>query len=96
MIRRPPRSTLFPYTTLFRSCPAGVLAMRDEASAVLGKMVEVIEPAACIGCTECETHCPDFAIMVAARGEFKFNKLSPEAKERAAKIKANGYKKVGA
>src|SRR3712207_8278382 len=24
MIRRPPRSTLFPYTTLFRSCP-GVL-----------------------------------------------------------------------
>src|SRR5256885_10268186 len=25
MIRRPPRSTLFPYTTLFRSLPAGVL-----------------------------------------------------------------------
>src|SRR3712207_8103790 len=23
MIRRPPRSTLFPYTTLFRSAPAG-------------------------------------------------------------------------
>src|SRR3712207_8506875 len=23
MIRRPPRSTLFPYTTLFRSCGAG-------------------------------------------------------------------------
>src|SRR2546430_16150328 len=25
MIRRPPRSTLFPYTTLFRSCNAQVL-----------------------------------------------------------------------
>src|SRR5437868_8059580 len=25
MIRRPPRSTLFPYTTLFRSCHAGCL-----------------------------------------------------------------------
>src|SRR2546430_8777643 len=25
MIRRPPRSTLFPYTTLFRSRPVGVL-----------------------------------------------------------------------
>src|SRR5476649_1565162 len=25
MIRRPPRSTLFPYTTLFRSGPVGVL-----------------------------------------------------------------------
>src|SRR5256886_15779448 len=24
MIRRPPRSTLFPYTTLFRSCQSGV------------------------------------------------------------------------
>src|SRR3712207_6918685 len=26
MIRRPPRSTLFPYTTLFRSLAAGLLA----------------------------------------------------------------------
>src|SRR5215204_7401235 len=26
MIRRPPRSTLFPYTTLFRSCPASLSA----------------------------------------------------------------------
>src|SRR3712207_8601984 len=25
MIRRPPRSTLFPYTTLFRSCDAGLI-----------------------------------------------------------------------
>src|SRR3712207_7316114 len=25
MIRRPPRSTLFPYTTLFRSTPVGLL-----------------------------------------------------------------------
>src|SRR3712207_7335798 len=27
MIRRPPRSTLFPYTTLFRSIPAGLLGV---------------------------------------------------------------------
>src|SRR2546422_6510755 len=26
MIRRPPRSTLFPYTTLFRSCKEGFVA----------------------------------------------------------------------
>lgn len=75
-------------------CPAGVLAMKDDASAVLGKMVEVIHPEACIGCTECEVHCPDFAIMVASRTEFKFNKLLPESKERAAAIKANNYKRV--
>src|SRR5256885_5342765 len=29
MIRRPPRSTLFPYTTLFRSVLAGIAAARD-------------------------------------------------------------------
>src|SRR5258708_13349379 len=34
MIRRPPRSTLFPYTTLFRSCrPAGRPAARCRAAA---------------------------------------------------------------
>src|SRR3712207_8786173 len=34
MIRRPPRSTLFPYTTLFRSTSAGTMATRaDEAEA---------------------------------------------------------------
>src|SRR2546429_1812896 len=33
MIRRPPRSTLFPYTTLFRSlCPGGTGGQRDTES----------------------------------------------------------------
>src|SRR2546422_3031894 len=31
MIRRPPRSTLFPYTTLFRSHAAGKRAISDSA-----------------------------------------------------------------
>src|SRR2546430_6125763 len=31
MIRRPPRSTLFPYTTLFRSLPEDVAQMCEEA-----------------------------------------------------------------
>src|SRR5256885_13203842 len=30
MIRRPPRSTLFPYTTLFRSDPAGITTQDPE------------------------------------------------------------------
>src|SRR5258707_6415994 len=30
MIRRPPRSTLFPYTTLFRSCPAAGDSIRTR------------------------------------------------------------------
>src|SRR5256885_7413101 len=38
MIRRPPRSTLFPYTTLFRSLPLGALSApvrSDSGAAVL-------------------------------------------------------------
>src|SRR2546426_12241264 len=34
MIRRPPRSTLFPYTTLFRSRDVLVAATRDAARAL--------------------------------------------------------------
>src|SRR3712207_8053301 len=34
MIRRPPRSTLFPYTTLFRSRPRHERAVRDHGAAV--------------------------------------------------------------
>src|SRR3712207_7454676 len=34
MIRRPPRSTLFPYTTLFRSLPSGPGTDRGRAAAL--------------------------------------------------------------
>src|SRR2546430_11368579 len=38
MIRRPPRSTLFPYTTLFRSAIGSAAALKDErTSAVRGR-----------------------------------------------------------
>src|SRR3712207_8037602 len=40
MIRRPPRSTLFPYTTLFRSLPCGV-----ALEALVGQVVEREPPA---------------------------------------------------
>src|SRR5258707_5027968 len=35
MIRRPPRSTLFPYTTLFRSLGAGSPVHRNESRGLL-------------------------------------------------------------
>jgi len=28
---------------------------------------EITDPAACIGCLQCEMHCPDFAIIVRRR-----------------------------
>src|SRR3712207_8352464 len=49
MIRRPPRSTLFPYTTLFRS--QGLAGEREEGLAdSLGKgRVRVVEPGDVLG-----------------------------------------------
>src|SRR3712207_7070891 len=42
MIRRPPRSTLFPYTTLFRSAPhEAVKLMKDAKRAKFDESVEV-------------------------------------------------------
>src|SRR3712207_7737623 len=49
MIRRPPRSTLFPYTTLFRSSRVGpmeitvVIPTRDRP-AILGETLAGLEP----------------------------------------------------
>lgn len=73
-------------------CPAGVLAMRQEATSTLGAMVTVIHKEACIGCMDCELSCPDFAIYVADKQEFKFAKLSDEAKERSIAIRNNNYR----
>src|SRR3712207_8501203 len=42
MIRRPPRSTLFPYTTLFRSQR---LVLGGQPGALLGRLVELFEQA---------------------------------------------------
>jgi len=73
-------------------CPAGVLAMVAEPTSTLGAMISVMAPEACIGCNECELICPDFAIFVAERKEFKFAKLTDEAKERAQAIIDNNHR----
>jgi len=74
------------------ACPAGVLSMQANAGSVLGAMISVITPSACIGCNECELSCPDFAIYVADRKEFKFAKLTDDSKERQEAIKNNKYR----
>lgn len=73
-------------------CPAGVIAMIPDPSSTLGAMISVQNPESCIGCNECELSCPDFAIFVADKKEYKFAKLTPQAKERAEKIAQNNYK----
>src|SRR5690625_6808486 len=45
MIRRPPRSTLFPYTTLFRSLlvDAGALVLTDTPAQLAEQLAELIQ-----------------------------------------------------
>lgn len=75
-------------------CPSGTLAMSYDKHAIQGMMIEVLDTNTCIGCRDCEIHCPDFAIFVASKG-FKFAKLTEESKQRAQSIKANNFMKLG-
>lgn len=75
-------------------CPAGVLGMKKDEHKILGKIISVAYPQSCIGCRECELHCPDFAIFVADKDEFSFAKVSKEAQERALAIKNNKFMAV--
>src|SRR5258705_2209123 len=51
MIRRPPRSTLFPYTTLFRSVAAGRAAADMDAARVAAVAGDVgMHPGQCAAC----------------------------------------------
>jgi 2-oxoglutarate ferredoxin oxidoreductase subunit delta len=59
-------------------------------------MIKVVHPESCIGCTDCELSCPDFAIYVADKKEFKFAKLTEEAKERREAVIKNNYRELEA
>src|SRR2546422_2592361 len=58
MIRRPPRSTLFPYTTLFRSCRCGFLglALRLRLSHCLTFGFHTADSASNVSRTRSEEH----------------------------------------
>jgi len=65
--------------------------MRYEPTSTLGAMISIDHPEACIGCNECELTCPDFAIYVADKADYKFAKLTDDSKARQAAIVANNY-----
>jgi len=43
---------------------------------------------------DCELACPDFAIYVADKKEFKFSKLTEDAKERKEAVVRNNYREL--
>lgn len=45
-------------------CPRDVLRLSCEPNKKGYRVVEVYQPGNCIGCRQCETNCPDFAIYV--------------------------------
>src|SRR3712207_7135332 len=59
MIRRPPRSTLFPYTTLFRSMPLHIAQLRPQ---LVGDPVSLAD-----GLAQQLAHQPAAVLDVAAR-----------------------------
>src|SRR5258708_11531705 len=56
MIRRPPRSTLFPYTTLFRSEPAVIRNLSEAVSADKVARRDSVAGKACRGGRRSEEH----------------------------------------
>jgi 2-oxoglutarate ferredoxin oxidoreductase subunit delta len=70
--------------------------MRQEVHSTLGSMIKVVHPESCIGCMDCELACPDFAIYVADKKEFKFAKLTEDAKERKEAVIKNNYRELEA
>src|SRR2546430_8431597 len=61
MIRRPPRSTLFPYTTLFRSLPqlVGVAGDHAGAAAHVDDLVQAVEVRVSLVDPRAECSAPD-------------------------------------
>src|SRR6266853_4766555 len=81
MIRRPPRSTLFPYTTLFRSGCGCRLGRRGRLLAILAASPPATSPPAPAG--------------AGARGSGRFGSLAQRSKRRrrrrACDLRAEGY-----
>src|SRR2546430_12731041 len=71
MIRRPPRSTLFPYTTLFRSEEGGALERRAEQAVELGEADADIAP----GRAEPEAEARSLILLFA--GKVRGNRTPP-------------------
>src|SRR3712207_8844622 len=59
MIRRPPRSTLFPYTTLFRSRSITPFTTDEQAPFIMYEedVERLYEPKRCIECFMCQDVC---------------------------------------
>src|SRR2546426_8653624 len=79
MIRRPPRSTLFPYTTLFRSCAARHLLLCPErcTNATLYRYRYV-----------CSAYCFASTPLQVANGQIRYSGNSPRSEEHTSELQS--------
>src|SRR5437667_753388 len=82
MIRRPPRSTLFPYTTLFRSVPS------QESGRVRGRPIGSVAARSARAATRSEEHTSELQSH-----HDLVCRLLLEKKKKKKKIKSNNIKK---
>src|SRR3712207_7766608 len=72
MIRRPPRSTLFPYTTLFRSPSYINVPIMANVYVVNGLAVKLgVQPGFAVDKADSDINTVDFSIPVGASYEYK-------------------------
>src|SRR5687768_17647828 len=85
MIRRPPRSTLFPYTTLFRSHDPGLRPVRADlrgrAQMAGGRMARLLRAAAVLADSAAGAELPHAARLVGA-GERRSEEHTSELQSR--------------
>src|SRR3712207_7433293 len=89
MIRRPPRSTLFPYTTLFRSADGVQLVLRQGLRRIEGHLgIRRADLAAHVLCVPVvERHVADFRVSL-HHGE---EALQPRSEEHTSELQSRQY-----
>src|SRR3712207_8207412 len=91
MIRRPPRSTLFPYTTLFRSDGKTIFAGLDYRFQAGRYHSLIVERETLPGCLEISATTPDGLIMGLRHRELKVEgvQFHPESDRKSTRLNSS-------
>src|SRR3712207_8849067 len=95
MIRRPPRSTLFPYTTLFRSRPAQLLDI-EKLSPLYAELGYPVKEAELVRRLKTVLSHPDYHLLVAVDdneiiGMIGYAKMLFRSEEHTSELQSRQY-----
>src|SRR3712207_7074492 len=91
MMRRPPRSTLFPYTTLFRSTPPSGYGSCRHATASHSRSRDTGGTPPTIAVTVGSAHRPQFQVDRVAGGLERLNGSSQRSEEHTSELQSRQY-----